>query len=73
MAYSFFKIKKTTSTSSATTVDSNPNDSSSNFEYDGVWLWDGFPRRCQRCRMLKDRKCLKKKDPKTCRKLYKLK
>lgn len=73
MAFKEFEIKKPLSTASVTTTETDPNDTTSNFEYGGVWMWDGFPRRCHRCRMLKDSKCLKKKNIETCRKSYKLK
>jgi len=39
----------------------------------GFWSWDATPRRCLRCRMFIDDKCLKKKKAETCRKSYSLK
>jgi hypothetical protein len=61
--------------STATLTDTSNSNSSETISssLEGIWVWDATPRRCLRCRMYKDEKCLKRKKPEDCRKSYALK
>lgn len=64
--------KPSTATLTDTTTDSASSETISD-PLRGILVWDATPRRCLRCRMYKDEKCLKRKKPEDCRKSYALK
>lgn len=69
-------IEGNTDTSSKTIYPDSDSrlDSSSQFDYSRYYYFeDRTLRRCKKCRMFKNGKCVKKKDKFKCNRLYKLK